>query len=507
MLFIYFDLFVNKIVRFMKKLLVILFIIFSLKAAAQADFPKQQATAKLFFHDLETKQYAAARNNMAGLLKTLFTAKRIEAMFGAQMDMLGTIQLDTVKKRSDKSVQVEYRHAFDPTEQQKMSLVFNKKGKIIGIAARPLKPIWPDSILNKTTTFSYETFSTSLDSLLALKTDLAHFNGGVLVMHKGKPIYKKYIGTTFNALNANLSDESKIELASCSKQFTAIAVMQLIQNGKVKLNDPIVMYFPELPYKTITIAQLLNHTSGIPDYMELIGNKGDTLHMYTNAEMIALMAKHKPKAAFKAGKTFEYSNTGYALLAELVARTSKMKFEDYMQKHLFLPAGMKHTAVITGRRAAKAIDPHLVFGKVRNPILTNQYIFPDSLPEYNYLYAFDGIYGDGCVNTNLNDLLLWENALKKGLIVHDSLLQKCYTPSPLTLPDKELNTYGYGWELVNEKGKLPVASHSGSWPGFISYNIKLLNQDLNVWILTNTEYYNSPNLGIRIAKYFLTGNF
>ena len=135
-----------------------------------------------------------------------------------------------------------------------------------------------------------------VDSLFTALFNKQEFNGNVLIAEKGYILYQKSFGLRDEAQNLPLDDNSIFELASVSKQFTAMGIVLLEQKGKLKYDDPISKYIPELSsYKGITIRQLLNHTGGLPDYMQLIGTKGDTTKINTNKDIIALFAKEKPQ--------------------------------------------------------------------------------------------------------------------------------------------------------------------------------------------------------------------
>lgn len=156
------------------------------------------------------------------------------------------------------------------------------------------------------------------------------FNGVILVSQKGKIVYEKANGISDYKTKKPLTIDSTFNLASVSKQFTAMGIMILKEKGKLTYNDSIMKYLPNLPYKNVTIENLVHHTSGLPDYLELVEEKWDAKKMLTNNDVVALFSKYKPKVVFTAGKKYEYSNTGYAFLASIIEKASGQTFDQFM---------------------------------------------------------------------------------------------------------------------------------------------------------------------------------
>ncbi|MDR1113011.1 MAG: beta-lactamase family protein, partial [Bacteroidales bacterium] len=159
-----------------------------------------------------------------------------------------------------------------------------------------------------------------------------------------------------------ITPDTFFELASLSKQFTAAAVLKLVSEGKLSLQDTLRHFFPKLPYQNITIHHLLSHTSGLPEYFNFKLSCYDTYNLLTNNDLINVLTKYRPKILFQPGAQYRYINTNYALLAAIVAQVSDMKFETYVRQNLFLPAGMSNTFFITEkslRNQAKIATGHL----------------------------------------------------------------------------------------------------------------------------------------------------
>ena len=205
-------------------------------------------------------------------------------------------------------------------------------------------------LLNAAISFSQNKES-ELDKYFTALTQNQEFNGSVLLVDQGKVIYQKSFGYADFSKKIKNSNSSLINIASISKTFTAIAVLQLKEKKKLDLNETFAKYFPEFPYPEITIKQLLSHTSGLPDNEALFDSlvTKNPAKIFTNSDIIpALLLYHDSKELrFKPGERWGYSNIGYDLLALLVEKISNLSFAIYMQRNIFLPAGMTHTYIQT----------------------------------------------------------------------------------------------------------------------------------------------------------------
>lgn len=321
----------------------------------------------------------------------------------------------------------------------------------------------------------------TLDSLFSHLYKEGSFNGNVLIAEKGVPIYMKSFGKADWASNRDLNTSSVFELASVSKQFTAMAVMILEEKGKLKYSDSLRKFFPQLPYSGITIRHLLNHTSGLPDYMELFEKSWDSKKIATNEDMIALLSKEKPGMIFNPGTKWEYSNTGYALLASIITKVSGKTFPDFLKENIFKPLGMTNSMVF-GRRYNKWTPDNYAYGYL--PDGKGNYVLADSFPATaEMVYSLDGIQGDGTVNSTLEDLLKWDRALYSGKLVSKKSFDEAYTAALLN--DGKATQYGYGIFVVKHKDYGTIANHSGGWPGYMTFFERHLDNDKTIIILQN----------------------
>jgi CubicO group peptidase (beta-lactamase class C family) len=337
---------------------------------------------------------------------------------------------------------------------------------------------------SKTSEWSATPKSNAIDSLLKTAHEKKQFFGNVLVAENGKIVYQGSFGTADYATGAKLNAETMFELASVSKQFTAMGIMLLKKQGKLSYDDSLRKFFPELPYHNITVRQLLNHTSGLPDYMNLMLTKGSLAKIATNKDMIALLAAEKPAIVFAPGEKWEYSNTGYALLASIIEKASGESFPDYLQKNIFRPLEMKRTMVYRRRFEKKTIDNYAL-GYVYNEI-QKKYILPDDqLQTRPMVWVLDGIMGDGTVNSTTGDLLIWDRALYTEKLVSKAMMAEAFSPGLLNNGEK--TTYGFGWLIGQNKTIGKFVNHSGGWPGYATMIERHIDSNKTIIILRNHD--------------------
>jgi CubicO group peptidase (beta-lactamase class C family) len=325
----------------------------------------------------------------------------------------------------------------------------------------------------------------SIDSVMNSAVDTARFNGNVLVARNGKVIYQKSFGLRNFDTEESLNDSSLFELASVSKQFTAMGIMMLKQQGKLNYDDDVRKYIPELPYEGMTIRHFLTHTSGIPDYMEN-GTDWDRKKVVFNDDIIAMLAKKKPQVLFLPGEKWEYSNTAYALLASIIGRVSGKPYGVFLKENIFEPVGMTRTRTYNTRRSKGEIISNYAFGFVYSDSLS-RFMLPDSLPSYWYVYTLDGIEGDGIVNSTTGDLFKWNEALYGNSLVPAATLQDAFTP--VHLNDGSNYAYGFGWFTGKDSVLGPYVWHTGGWPGYGNFIRRYPDSKDCLIILTNNDGY------------------
>lgn len=340
---------------------------------------------------------------------------------------------------------------------------------------------WGAALLLSYSSFAQTREAKLLDSILTSEYNKKQFNGNVLIADKGKVIFEKSYGLANIETQEKLNTNSIFELASVSKQFTAMGIVLLHKQGKLQYDDPISKYIPELSfYPEITIRNLLVHTSGLPDYMELFDKKWDKTKFATNQDIVNEFAKYKPELEFTPGKKYEYSNTGYAFLATIIERSSKQSFGEYLHENIFKPLQMKNTFIYRSRYEPKKINNYAygyVMDTMANMVLTNTF------GKDYYTYFLDGIVGDGMVNSTIHDLLIWDRALYSNKLVNDKDKELIFGTTK-TADGKE-NKYGFGWMLNTQEKYGKTASHSGGWAGYMTYIERHLDNDITIILLQN----------------------
>lgn len=316
------------------------------------------------------------------------------------------------------------------------------------------------------------------EALVKSHFDKGDFLGSVLVAKDGKILYRGAVGKAQAEWDIPNTPETKFRLGSITKQFTAVAVLQLVEKGKINLSAPVKTYYPEAPaaWDAITIHHLLNHTSGIPSYTELPGffEKSSMLPMKANE--VVKLTQDKP-LEFPPGSKFHYNNTGYVLLGAILEAVTGKPYGDYMRQAIFNPLGMQDTgydvsAVILKHRAAGYQG-----GKSG---LENARYLDMTLP-----------HAAGALYSTVDDLWKWDQALYTEKLITADSRQKMLTPG--------LEGYGYGWVLKKE-GPHPVAEHGGGINGFSTHILRVLDEKVVVITLANMSTPGAGKLAQELAK-------
>lgn len=321
----------------------------------------------------------------------------------------------------------------------------------------------------------------NLDSLFHYLDTSGLFNGNILVASGGEKKSFAAIGYSNLKTKERLTEASTFELASCSKQFTAAGILTLVAKGRLSLDQKLETILPALPYKGVTIRHLLNHTGGLPDYMELMQEHWDRKRIATNEDVVHLLDKFEPAKRFEPGTRYEYSNTGYALLASVIEKVSGKSFAKYMKEAVFQPLHLNHTLVYMRRYAPQKIKGY-AYGYIKDN--SGEYKLPDSVEESSYVYYLDGIGGDGCVNTTVDDLLAWNNAVRDQKLLPATLWKEALTPPVI---DGKSTDYGFGFQVVQNTERGKVLMHNGGWPGYTTRNVLYLDKDVSLIYLCNKE--------------------
>lgn len=322
-----------------------------------------------------------------------------------------------------------------------------------------------------------------LETLFNSLNKRGRFNGNVLIAEKGNIIFKKSFGYSDFQAKIPLNTSTTFELGSVTKQFTAFAILKLAMAKKISLHDDFTKYLPELNfYKNISIYNLLTHTSGLVEFGEVIEKYCDLTKVATNETVIEMFAKHKPEVLFKANDKMEYSNTGFVFLASIIERVSKQKYDDFLNETIFEPLRMKNSFLYLRHYKPKELTNSAI-GCLRSSI-THKKVRPETDAEFADSVYLGGVYGDGMVNSNLDDLFLWDRALYNDKFVSESERKLIFTSAILN--NGKEGGYGLGWRVrKSTKYAEKLAYHTGNWIGFLAYIERQMVNDKTIILLQN----------------------
>lgn len=315
------------------------------------------------------------------------------------------------------------------------------------------------------------TEKTALEELRATikaKAKLYSFNGDVIVSHNDRILSHMSFGYANPQLKENLETGYRFQLASVSKQFTAVAILELVAKGKLMLDDSFSQYFPAFKFHAITVEHLLTHSAGLPDYFWYLENTWKSDLGPKNKDIIPLFNRYIPATDFVPGTDHVYSNTGYVLLALLVEHIVGVPFRDYMSKQYFKPLNMMKTGFVRGGLSLTGYD--------RDPVSKLYYPINPSLS--------NAIFGDKGIYTTAWDLNRWFIALKQGKILSQKWVDLMFYPKDF---QKTSKSYGMGFKLEWSKFKLLKVFHNGLWEGFRNGIAYFPKKDLQIIVLSHTS--------------------
>lgn len=312
--------------------------------------------------------------------------------------------------------------------------------------------------------------SKTLDKLITNRLKEIASGCVVMIVKNDKVVYKKAFGTANIELNIPMQPDMLFRTGSMGKQYTAIAIMQLVEQGKIRLQDSIQQYINEFPYKgyTITIENLLTHTSGIKDYLSEIDNPSKQKESYTPKDGVDYV-KDEP-LNFKPGSNYRYSNSNFYLLGYIIETITGNTFEKYLQENVLDKAGLKNTFYIHPEKNISSMP--------------QGYSKFDGKIEKAALQEVTILYSAGALISNAEDICKWHKALLNQQLVKKESLVKATTPFKFS--DNSFSQYAYGWFVKNIDGSKTI-EHSGSTDGFQSDEIYLPNE--NVFVVTLYNCY------------------
>lgn len=322
-----------------------------------------------------------------------------------------------------------------------------------------------------------------LDSLFSHLHQEGRFNGNVLIAEKGIPVFQKSYGYADEANQQKLDQNTVFDLASVSKEFTATAIRLLEKRGKLKTEDPIADYIPELDfYKGVKIRHLIHHTSGLPDFMVVLGKQWNPENTAFNIDFVNLFNELRPEMESEPGEKFSYSNTGYALLGLIIERVSEKTYGEFLKENIFDPLEMNDTRVYRHFYDDQIFTDYAL-GYISDS--TGGKIAVDDLPHTNFRHYLDGIVGAGQIKSTTDDLLKWDRALYKDDLFDKEDKELFF--SPVQLNDGKSLFYGFGWVLKNTENYGKIIYHPGRWAGYVNHFERDLENDKTIIILQNND--------------------
>jgi CubicO group peptidase (beta-lactamase class C family) len=322
----------------------------------------------------------------------------------------------------------------------------------------------------------------------------------VLVLKRGQVIFERGYGISDLHSLRKIDAHTNFRLASCTKQFTAMAIMLLVHDGKLHYEDRLTDVFPDFPEygKSITIRNLLNHTSGLLDYEDLMekpsaGIPEEQIPQIKDAGVLDIL-KQQTTTKFPAGTKWDYSNSGYAVLAMVVGKVSGQTFGDFLHHRIFAPLKMNAT---------------IAYEKGKNTVPKRAYGHTDGNGAWREMdqSSTSAVLGDGGVYSSLDDLAKWDQALANHALLREAEMKPAITPVgvpdfSVQEPDGTPAAYGFGWFLNSYKYH-PRMWHYGETVGFRTTIQRFVNDELTIIVLCNRDDLVPAGLALRVADLFL----
>jgi CubicO group peptidase (beta-lactamase class C family) len=322
----------------------------------------------------------------------------------------------------------------------------------------------------------------------------------VLVVRDGKPVFRRGYGVSDLRTLHPIDAQTNFRLASFTKQFTATCIMLLVHDGKLHYDDRLTDIFPEFPTygKSITVRNLLNHTSGLPDYEDLLMKQypdtpEEKIPQILDAGVLKLL-EQQSSGKFAPGSHWEYSNSGYAVLAMIVEKISGKPFGQFLHDRIFVPLKMNHT---------------LAYEKGKNEVLHRAYGHTEEKSVWHETdqSPTSAVLGDGGIYSSLDDLAKWDQALREHSLLSAEEMKAALTPVQFTggsakNSDDGNVSYGFGWFLDPYRGHDRM-SHNGETIGFRTTIQRFPDDKLTVIVLANRTDINPEAFALKVANLYI----
>lgn len=331
---------------------------------------------------------------------------------------------------------------------------------------------------------SADELSNKINSLLVERFQPSDTGAVFLVAKDGVPIYRKAFGKANLELDVDMKPENVFQLGSMTKQFTALSILILHEKEKLDVNDKVAKYLPNYPNgENITLHHLLTHTSGIKDFTKMKALWGVAKKDHSPQELVDFFKNES--VDFNPGEKFKYNNSGYALLGHIIELVSEETYENFVEKYIFKAIGMKNSRYANDREVIK----NRAYGYHNRGQYTNRMMVSLSIP-----------YSSGSLMSTADDMLIWQQAIDKNLLVKQSTIEMAF--SKYTLNNGEPISYGYGWHLKDLSG-VPTREHGGSIFGFKSMGVYIPSLNIYVIGLTNCGCNSPTQITKDIAALFI----
>jgi CubicO group peptidase (beta-lactamase class C family) len=334
--------------------------------------------------------------------------------------------------------------------------------------------------------------SVKVDALMATWFKADSPGAALVVIKNGQIVHRKGYGLANRETKEPFQCDTPSLIGSVAKQFTAMAIMMLAEEGRLSFDDPLPKYLPDFPVyaQKITLRHLLHHTSGLPVFDDLISAKHGVNDKTTAMEMLKVFARQQTPR-FIAGDKYEYNNGGYVLLSHIVERVSGKPYAQFIQERIFQPLEMRDSFISHDEAKLKTMRRAIGYFKEWNGVKVSESI--GTLRLYN---------GMGSYFSTVDDLLKWDQALYTEKLVKAATFQEATTPGKLN-SGQSLN-YGFGWELFRSK-EIPYMLHAGGWAGFKSFIVRIPAQRFTVVALSNSNQFDQLKATQEIARNYLGG--
>src|SRR5882672_8228402 len=328
----------------------------------------------------------------------------------------------------------------------------------------------------------------AVDQFVKDEMDKQHIPGlALLVSRNGQPIRQQGYGLSNVELQVPVKPETIFQSGSVGKQFTATAVMMLVEEGKVGLEDPLTKYFPDAPvtWKKVTVRELLSHTAGFTDYPKSFNFRKD----YTEAQLIKIV--ENIPLVYPPGTSWSYSNLGYLTLGILIHKVTGEFYGDFLQQRIFKPLGMTTTRIIN---EADIIPNRSAGYRLAKGELKNQ----------EWVAPMINTTADGSLYFSVVDLAKWDAALYTEKLLKRSTLEQMWTVAKLKNGQPNSGKYGFAWFIGNKNGH-HVVEHEGQWQGFETQISRYVDDRLTVVVLTNLGSAQPDKIADRVAELYFEG--